>query len=92
MSTTSKNRKKMARRKSIDDIYRQRARIGELGGAANGSGFWHSSRGRRVNEIANRYERNMANVRGVSFTKNGIGFLDNTRKISRSTYMGLNAG
>lgn len=80
------------RRKSIDMIYAQLRRIGQMGGANNGSGFYSSSRGRRAYNAANRYATNISNARGMTTTRNGIPFVNNTKPVSRSTYMGLSNG
>lgn len=62
------------------------------GGAGNGSGFYDTSRGRRALNVARRYESNISNLRGMRTIRNGIPFVNNTKKVSRRVYMGLNAG
>lgn len=92
MSTTSKSRKKMARRKSISDILAQTERI-----MASGGGGIYRSPGRhmstarewRVVNASNRYVDNISGTR--QYDKDSPGKADN-RKYSRRTYMGLNAG
>lgn len=82
----------MARRgKSINDIQSQLRRIGAMGGAGNGSRFYETARGRRTLKIANRYESNISNARGMRSMRNGIPFVNNTKKVPRSTYMGTKA-
>ena len=80
------------RRKSIDDIYSQLRRIGQMAGAGEGSGFYSTSRGRRALNAARSYENNISNMRGMTTYRNGVPFVNNTKKVSRSAYMGLNAG
>ena len=81
MSTTTKSRKKMARRKSISDILAQSDRILSRGVSQN--------RQYRVVTAADRYTDNIMGTR--KFQKDNR-FKAYDRKYSRSTYMGLNAG
>lgn len=81
MSTTTKSRKKMARRKSISDILAQSDRILSRGVSQN--------RQYRVATAADRYTDNIMGTR--KFQKDNR-FKAYDRKYSRSTYMGLNAG
>lgn len=82
MSTTSKSRKKMARRKSISDILAQSDRILSRRGVSQNRQY-------RVATAADRYTDNIMGTR--KFQKDNR-FKAYDRKYSRSTYMGLNAG
>lgn len=91
MSTTLKSRKKMARRKSINDIYRQGARI-ESSLLSRGYGG-ASSRFQRVEDTVARYSRNIARRYGGELGRRGYTYdTDRNKRASRSVYMGLNAG
>lgn len=63
-----------------------------MGNATMGNNFYQTSRGRNARNIANRYTANIANSRGMTTTRNGVIFVDNTRRVSRATYMGLSNG
>lgn len=63
-----------------------------MGNARTGNNFYQTSRGRNVRNVANRYTANIANSRGMTQTKNGMSFVNNTRRVSRATYMGLSNG
>ena len=91
MSMTTKSRKKMARRKSINDIYRQGARIeSSLVSRGYGGG---SSRFQRVEGAIVRYSQNIARRYGGELGRRGyIDDTDRNKRTSRSVYMGLNAG
>lgn len=91
MSTTLKSRKNMARRKSINDIDRQAARIErELLSRGYGGASYRFD---RVEDIATRYGRNIARRYGGEFGRLGYTYdTDRTKKVSRRVYMGLNAG
>jgi len=80
------------RRKSINDINNQLRRIGELGGAGAGSGFYRTNRGRKTLNAANRYINNIANARGMTINRNGVPFVNNTKRVDRRIYMGLSVG
>ena len=85
----------MAKRKSYRDVEQQAARIRGALYERNGNTFSasDSARLRRVNDIANRYLTNIANARGVRYQdERGVNFIRNERRVSRSTYMGLNNG
>lgn len=85
----------MARRKSYRDVEQQAARIRGALYERNGNTFSasDSARLRRVNDIANRYLTNIAKARGVRYQdERGVNFIRNDRSVSRSTYMGNNAG
>jgi hypothetical protein len=76
------------RRKSINDIERQRNRIIRLGAeltTGRQSDFNMSNRGQRINDIADRYQRNIHNG------PNGYN-PDENRRVPRSQYMGLANG
>lgn len=63
-----------------------------MGNATTGNNFYQTQRGRNARNIANRYTANIANSRGMTTTRNGVTFVDNTRRVSRATYMGLSNG
>lgn len=63
-----------------------------MGNARTGNNFYQTARGRNARNIANRYTTNIANVRGMTTTRNGVPFVNNTRRVSRAIYMGLSNG
>ena len=88
----------MARRKSISDILAQADRIITSGGGGGikrnafrraGKQSMSNAREWRVVNAANRYVDNISGTR--RYDKDSPGKAD-SRKYSRSTYMGLNAG
>lgn len=80
----------MARRKSLADLSLQRFRIMQSGAS--------DSRMARVNNAYNRYRDNIyrsqgiRNINPITNFLNGSTMRARTVKVSRSTYMGLNAG
>lgn len=81
----------MARRKSINDIRDQAARIERNLLAAGYGGA--SRRFQFVEGVNTRYSQNIAKVYGGELGKRGYIYdTDRNKKVSRRTYMGLNAG
>lgn len=72
----------MARRKSINDLISQANRIASAG---------NQRYTQRSEAALRRYRRNIKNARGAQFWRGDI-LAETSRKYSRSTYMGLNAG
>ena len=82
----------MARRKSISDILAQTDRILRRGGGGiyrNAGKHMSTAREWRVVNASNRYVDNISGTR--QYDKDSPRKAD-SRKYSRSTYMGLNAG
>ena len=82
----------MARRKSISDILAQTDRILSRGGGGiyrNAGKHMSTAREWRVVNASNRYVDNISGTR--QYDKDSPRKAD-SRKYSRSTYMGLNAG
>lgn len=73
------------------DIDHQVGRIFANGGSRFNRGGAGTLRA-KVNEIRNRYQNNMRNAMRSGSTKSGVPMYDQNRKVSRSTYMGLNNG
>lgn len=82
----------MARKKSINDIMAQLGRIGQAGNARTNNNFYQTRLGKKVRNTANRYISNIENAPGMTQTRNGVPFVDNTTKVSRTVYMGMSAG
>lgn len=86
----------MPRKKSYQDIFNQAKRIEhELVNRGYGGA---SARFERVEDAAHRYMRNIGMKMGGEMGKRGYPSYDDNfdqyknRKVSRNTYMGLNAG
>lgn len=80
----------MARRKSLNDIYAQKARIFD-NIRSGASGTQALNRFLRTKNAGARYEANIMKAIGFKGIR-GLTLADPNKKVSRNVYMGINAG